>query len=392
MEFYPKIADNLNLEWAVDFSYILVRNCYTKSCVAKLSVGEGIFLSQLDGETDPDDIISIPRNERFRMLSKFAKKGLLVSSEKSGILVGGFGNILFTHLTPVLGKSRTNVALCLYYLCIKNLWLPILITCGVIILIDSDVLLIADGVVSAFADISIICIAVILHELGHTAAAHYYGVPIDAVGIGLKHFFPCVFISCGLLPFATRNIKRQIVIAGPATNIMLAGLFFLGCVLSKSDYLYWASLYNVIIAIVNLMPFSGLDGALFLNTFPSKCDNLLSLCNIEPITLGGGVIVGLTVYFSTKILPIWLGFIITEFLAFAAAIIVTSNSIVNFYIWGWICALPVGHRLAELLSVIDLTKHYRIICIVGCTILVAASFTTGILAVADSIINTQRSG
>ena len=47
------------------------------------------------------------------------------------------------------------------------------------------------------------------------------------------------------------------------------------------------------------------------------------------------MIVGLTVYFSTKILPIWLGFIITEFLAFAAAIIVTSNSIVNFYIWGW---------------------------------------------------------
>ena len=205
------------------------------------------------------------------------------------------------------------------------------------------------------------------------------------MGIGLKHFLPCAFISCDLLPFTTKNVKRQIAIAGPTTNIMFACLFFLGCILSKSNYMYWAALYNVIIAIVNLIPFSNLDGAIFLNTFPSKGTGLLSLRNIEPITLGGCAIAGLITILSMKVFPLWLEFILTEFLAFVVAIIVTSNSVANFFIWGCVCAFPVGYSLIELLCTIDLTAHYRIICVIVCSVLVATAFTTAVLAIIDSL-------
>lgn len=387
MLFYPKMADNLNLEWTTDCSNILVKNAQTGSLVAKLSIKEVEFLNQLDGETDPDDIISISHSERFKMLSKFATKGLLVCSKTPELSVGGLGTILFTLPTPAFERPRANIVLCLYYLCIRYLWLPLFVACGTIILINSDFLLLADDIISTFADIGIICISVILHELGHTAAAHYYGVPTEAVGIGLKHFLPCAFISCDLLPFTTKNVKRQIAIAGPTTNIMFACLFFLGCILSKSNYMYWAALYNVIIAIVNLIPLSNLDGAIFLNTFPSKSTGLLSLRNIEPITLGGCAIAGLITILCTKIFPLWLEFILTEFLAFVVAIIVTSNSVANFFIWGCVCAFPVGYSLIELLCTIDLTAYYRIICVIVCSVLVATAFTTAVLAIIDSLTN-----
>ena len=105
--------------------------------------------------------------------------------------------------------------------------MPLAIVCGIIAVFDLNDRYYGDYVPSAFDMIIIIGIALVLHELSHIAAEHYYWIPTNAVGIGLYHFIPCAFIKCNLMAHATHSIKRKISIAGPTANIALSGICFI---------------------------------------------------------------------------------------------------------------------------------------------------------------------
>lgn len=62
--------------------------------VATLTVKEGLFLSELDGDADPDDVGEFTQRERFRVLSKFASKGLLENDEKFEVSTKGLGTTI----------------------------------------------------------------------------------------------------------------------------------------------------------------------------------------------------------------------------------------------------------------------------------------------------------
>ena len=69
MDTYPRLAEGLDLAWTPDRSRIVAYNTSSGNVVATLTVKEGLFLSQLDGDVDPDDMCDFTQRERFRVLA-----------------------------------------------------------------------------------------------------------------------------------------------------------------------------------------------------------------------------------------------------------------------------------------------------------------------------------
>lgn len=124
--------------------------------MATLTVKEGLFLSELDGDADPDDVGEFTQRERFRVLSKFASKGLLENDEKFEVSTKGLGTVTLSIPTPALGKTKSSVGLCLYYLAVRYLWVPLAVVCGIIAVFDLNDRYYGDYVPSAFDMIIII--------------------------------------------------------------------------------------------------------------------------------------------------------------------------------------------------------------------------------------------
>ena len=76
MDTYPRLAKELDLAWVPDKSRIVAYNTSNGNVVATLTVKEGLFLSELDGDTDPDDVGEFTQRERFRVLSKLIRRQL----------------------------------------------------------------------------------------------------------------------------------------------------------------------------------------------------------------------------------------------------------------------------------------------------------------------------
>lgn len=383
MDTYPRIAKNLDLAWLPDKSRIVAYNISNETVVAVLTVKEGVFLSQLDGEVDPDDVGEFTQRERFRMLSKFASKGLLENDEKFKVPRKGWGTVGISIPTPALNKTKSNIGLCLYCLAVRYFWVPLSIVCGIITVFDLNDHFLGDYDPSRFDMIVIVGIALVFHELSHIAAAHYCWIPTNAVGVGLYHFIPCAFIRCDLLSYAPPSIRRKVSIAGPTANIALAGICYILYALIGHDVLFWASLENLVLGMINLLPLPGLDGNTFLSTFPSKGANALSLSNIDVGAVGGSIVAGFATYVCIKMLPLWLAFIAVEIVMLVVALVVSEKPIVDFFIWGWICALPVGYNLVDWLCTIDYTSPIRKICVIAITAIVAAAFSNLSVAVVN---------
>lgn len=387
MDTYPRIAKNLDLAWLPDKSRIVAYNISNETVIAVLTVKEGVFLSQLDGKVDPDDVGEFTQRERFRMLSKFASKELLENDEKFKVPRKGLGTVGISIPTPALNKTKSNIGLCLYCLAVRYFWVPLSIVCGIIAVFDLNDHFLGDYDPSRFDMIVIVGIALVLHELSHIAAAHYCWIPTNAVGVGLYHFIPCAFIRCDLLSYAPPSIRRKVSIAGPTANIALAGICYILYALIGHDVLFWASLENLVLGMINLLPLPGLDGNTFLSTFPSKGTSALSLSNIDVVAVGGGIVAVFASYMCTKILPLWLAFVAVEIVMLVVALVVSENPIANFFTWGWICALPVGFNLVDWLCTIDYTLPFRKICVIAVTVIVAAAFSNLSVAVLNFFID-----
>lgn len=102
--------------------------------------------------------------------------------------------------------------------------------------------------------------SVLIHELGHSIVALREGVPVKSITL---------FIFGGLAQIGhdpeTAGTEFRIAIAGPVTSLILAGLFFLGGLLTPlSEELAAAAHYlsriNLLLATFNMIPGFPLDG------------------------------------------------------------------------------------------------------------------------------------
>jgi Peptidase family M50. len=122
-------------------------------------------------------------------------------------------------------------------------------------------------------------IAVVPHELAHRQSARRYGCysrfTLNFTGFlattiinllpvfGLVFFSGYTLISCRFFS-ADRRVEGVTAAAGPATNLAIAILFYLGALLASnpllSFFLFQISAFNSAVAFFNLLPFWVLDG------------------------------------------------------------------------------------------------------------------------------------
>lgn len=96
-------------------------------------------------------------------------------------------------------------------------------------------------------------LALTIHELGHIIVAYNQGERISILKI-LPFGFSCQLKNQSKI---TSNKMLKILIAGPAVNIITAGLVF-----------YWTpqfAMINLLIGLFNLIPIGELDGMRILN-------------------------------------------------------------------------------------------------------------------------------
>lgn len=123
--------------------------------------------------------------------------------------------------------------------------------------------------------------SIVLHEFGHLVAGLAYGYKISDTGILLLGIIPIgAYVAHEDKKDATKSEKMQFALAGVEMNLLIAGI----CLLMAMQY-YSLSLVlvsvaniNVILAGINLLPASGLDGESAL----SAACGLTSISEVAP--------------------------------------------------------------------------------------------------------------
>lgn len=109
----------------------------------------------------------------------------------------------------------------------------------------------------------LIVLSLAFHELGHLVAGLAYGYKISDTGILLLGIIPLgAYVAHEDNKAATKAEKIQFALAGVEVNLLIAGICLL---LAMQSYQWSLTLFsvanvNVILAGVNLLPASGLDG------------------------------------------------------------------------------------------------------------------------------------
>ncbi len=137
---------------------------------------------------------------------------------------------------------------------------------------------IIDFLILLFVSLIVTGTAFILHELAHKYSAIYYGAKAKFVKWNMPLVFAIffaflvgfVFVAPGAVYVFGKRLSTKengiVSVAGPVTNILLAGVFFLLYVLIKTESTIVLMIFtlgiliNLWIAFFNLLPIGPLDG------------------------------------------------------------------------------------------------------------------------------------
>lgn len=102
------------------------------------------------------------------------------------------------------------------------------------------------------------------HELGHAFTTKKFGREVSGMGIGWYWFGPTAFVDTSDMWLATRRQRIAVTLAGPYTNLLLAGIASLTALFVSDPHvrlgLWFFALGSYIVVIVNLNPLLEYDG------------------------------------------------------------------------------------------------------------------------------------
>lgn len=251
---YPQRVSWLARRKIDDFCYEVID--YKNDNAFKLSKNAVSFLQKLDGKTDP---FSIPTDmsepEVKHLLRFFKREGLIRYSrvEKS------FLSLQISLFNIKCTKTGRAFAFIINFLLMIS-FLPVFVF-GVTVLFSNVTHLNLDGFGTIIGSVFGIIIGLILHEIGHALAAAGYNARLFEAGliIGL--------VSGAYVALDYKNIKKrfqrvQILGAGVEMNLLLTGV---SCILSifiysLSSFFFAVAWANFVLAAINTLCISGLDG------------------------------------------------------------------------------------------------------------------------------------
>lgn len=200
--------------------------------------------------------LDLPDNGR-RVLPKLKRLGLVRTSR----FVRDDGIFNRFILFPIGNRHRNSS---LFYKAI-NAALPVV---SVLIFAISIYLMKSTGAVTGYQFnwwlyYALIVLSLALHELGHLVAGLAYGYKISDTGILLLGIIPFgAYVAHENKKDATKAEKIQFALAGVEVNLLIAGICLL---LATQSYQWSLTMFsvanvNIILAGINLLPASGLDG------------------------------------------------------------------------------------------------------------------------------------
>ena len=200
--------------------------------------------------------LDLPDNGR-RVLPKLKRLGLVRTSR----FVRDDGIFNRFILFPIGNRHRNSS---LVYKAI-NAALPVV---SVLIFAISIYLMKSTGAVTGYQFnwwlyYALIVLSLALHELGHLVAGLAYGYKISDTGILLLGIIPFgAYVAHENKKDATKAEKIQFALAGVEVNLLIAGICLL---LATQSYQWSLTMFsvanvNIILAGINLLPASGLDG------------------------------------------------------------------------------------------------------------------------------------
>ncbi len=267
---YPKLRAGFQAQWAPDGKVLHLYNRKTRQAF-RLSRTCGQVLCSLDGQTWPGENTGLSAKKVYQYLRLFAIHGLL--EEAGPRVTDNGGTFLWNFPCPQLRTGRPIPVLCLYNHLIEWLWLPLLVaTLAVCSLPDIQLPQLDLGPIETTIWLFLCNIpGLILHELAHAAAANALGVPVSSFGFGFQCFLPCFFTMIPLLPFSSHRTCRAVYRAGPLSNLCFGCALLILCLkvpIFRLEPVFLASIGNLILAIVNLLPLEGFDGHGIMRSFP----------------------------------------------------------------------------------------------------------------------------
>lgn len=270
MEDFPQRRQDLLTVWVEDGAYICIQDPRTQRRYI-LTQQAGMFLLFLNGASNPAGFKNLSAGKRYRMLLQFQKMGWLEAPD-SKLFAPGSCLWLFS-CGEKLCRGRKCMLLLLYNALLRLWLLPLLLcllagTAPGALLPPLNQTLIQNLLCLFLCQIS----ATAMHELAHAAAANANGIPVDSFGIGINFGVPCLCTVVQLLPFAPVRVQRAVYKAGPLSNLYIGCIALTLCLRIRwfcNEILFWTAIVNLLLAAINLLPFSMLDGCKILKTFPA---------------------------------------------------------------------------------------------------------------------------
>lgn len=210
------------------------------------------------------------KGSHARALEEKLKKANLITTRR--LVIDGMWN-RFILFTPGRCSRRRRAAAALLNTVLP--WLsPAVLLLGIAVTVKYPIC--AGTQFHAMVYYCALFLSLSLHELGHYHAAIAYGHKVTDVGITLLGILPLGAYVAFHDKKESRRRRLQLVLAGIEMNLFCAGVFLLiryGFPELSFTFLLLAAM-NVVLALVNLLPCSGLDGELALS----------ALLNVESVS------------------------------------------------------------------------------------------------------------
>lgn len=171
-------------------------------------------------------------------------------------------------LSPNKFINPNNILIKFLYLIIVYLSIPIFLISLLLNIKSINIIkMITNGSImqlKLFIILPEILIIIFLHELGHSIVARFNGATISEIGIMLCYFMPCCYTNIIGIHYVKNKYKRILIfISGILVNLLLAGLGLLASKFVNDTFyynLFWFSLFNITLAILNIMIAPNTDG------------------------------------------------------------------------------------------------------------------------------------